>query len=680
MGNDEKMAIAEGLAAADMPGAEDIVEAEWKSLEFFREQIKDRAPDAKETKKEKEMREFVELADLRHEMDRLASQPFEVEDLEEKIKLGKEALNYSVRYSVDETEIGLLYDQFLLFDIDGDGVITLEDFAKVVSYISPELKENEKKLKDNCQIWFGQETFYPNSQNEIPIIEVTFQMYVEAVLAFRYETERRKMVDVSNFPFWSLRDCIVYSRFVSLDGYVWKRGSGNVPRWQKRHFRIVNDEKVDDDRKSLFSRKPSNTGSKVCLVYDLDEEKSQGEVIRSRKIDLRDLYLVQFSPKTNLPTGEEVEGLNLVCFKLSFGDQTRMTLACEEEQAMRWASIFHRFSVAGKLITDWRLQYAGLSKEKITTRDWMNAGYTIYRMKSYIRLQQSYKQAMIKTRDTDITDKDGNVVLWRKLARMIRMASIVRAVKRGAPKLYCTHKERLILRVCHISEDNLESAMNMTQYMVDFWSVAKYAVKGFDDYYCRSIGRSFVFMMKNFVSAFLYYKEAKQAYSRKRYAVSQWQSNMLTRECAVCKTVFNSCSTKAEKKKHHCRSCGRTVCHTCSTNKIFFEITQKFKRVCDECLATGKPHGAINVFEAADHTQEVSYVDVDKKIVLPDIDAEEDSEIDEAEFKRAEESSLQAEQKSLETVRDLAEDNDKPLTKDDKKAIQIAKSAAKASS
>merc|ERR1711871_774459 len=669
------------------PTNEESKEQDPKTLQHFREQVKlneesrSSDPKKKETKQERAMREFVRICDLRREMDELASQPFEVMDLEGKIKAASELVNYSIRYAVDPKELGLLYDQFQLFDVDGDNIINLEDFKSVVSYISPELREDPDLLTSLCLQWFGPDTFYPNYKGNLQSldIKVDFQMYVEAVLTFRIETEKHKLVDNLNFPFWSLRDCIVYSRPSQLDGYAYKRGSGNVARWQKRHFRIVDDEGLDFDPKTAGFFAPRPTGSKACLVYDLDEEKSQGEVKQSRRIDMRDLYTVQFSPKTNLPSGKDVSK-NLVCLKLSFGDQTRVTLACEEEQAVKWATIFHRFSVGGKLITDWRLQYAGLSKNKITARDWINAGYTIYRMQSYLTMQMTYKASIDLAMSMDVKDDNELAEQAKIAARKFAICSLLRKIPRGAPKLYCSPKERLILRVCNISENNLETAMASVQVGIKIWDATKDTLKSLDDTYLYSGVRSGIFVGKNVYAGIQYYKAAKVAYSQKRYATATWQPAGDARECAVCKTVFNSCSTKAEKKKHHCRSCGRIVCHSCSTHKIFFEITQKFKRVCDECLATGKPHGAINVFEAADHTQEVSYVDVDKKIVLPDIDAEEDSEIDEAEFKRAEESSLQAEQKSLETVRDLAEDNDKPLSKDDKKAIQIAKSAAKASS
>jgi len=50
--------------------------------------------------------------------------------------------------------------------------------------------------------------------------------------------------------------------------------------------------------------------------------------------------------------------------------------------------------------------------------------------------------------------------------------------------------------------------------------------------------------------------------------------------CMLCKTHFN-----IVKRRHHCRNCGRVVCHACSNNKIILHNINPDKtvRVCDKC-------------------------------------------------------------------------------------------------
>jgi len=52
-------------------------------------------------------------------------------------------------------------------------------------------------------------------------------------------------------------------------------------------------------------------------------------------------------------------------------------------------------------------------------------------------------------------------------------------------------------------------------------------------------------------------------------------------------TVFKSITLRKEFAKHHCRTCGRVVCHACSPTKILSETTGKPERICAECLVDG---------------------------------------------------------------------------------------------
>ncbi|GAA6082903.1 zinc finger FYVE domain-containing protein 26 isoform X2, partial [Tachysurus ichikawai] len=51
--------------------------------------------------------------------------------------------------------------------------------------------------------------------------------------------------------------------------------------------------------------------------------------------------------------------------------------------------------------------------------------------------------------------------------------------------------------------------------------------------------------------------------------------------CMVCQrerfTMFN--------RRHHCRRCGRLVCHACSNRKMVVEVNEELVRVCDQCYS-----------------------------------------------------------------------------------------------
>ena len=59
----------------------------------------------------------------------------------------------------------------------------------------------------------------------------------------------------------------------------------------------------------------------------------------------------------------------------------------------------------------------------------------------------------------------------------------------------------------------------------------------------------------------------------------KWVDSNLIHRCQQCMTGFSLLN-----RKHHCRACGRVVCHICSAQRIFMITSNKFERVCKECI------------------------------------------------------------------------------------------------
>ena len=552
---------------------------------------------------------FVSIAKLRREMEDKASQFIMNDELKETCDEGRGNLSsHILKTQISDSETAQLYRQFCLFDIDADGFISLDDLVRIVSYIDPKLAK-EETLRQKCQNWFGQRTFYPNSVDSNVEIKVSFEDYVFAVLAFRTLTEKLEMTDVLNFPFWSLRDCVICSQHRHLNGWAWKRGSGNVGvRWQRRHFRMCKD--------------PVG-GSKISLEY-YDNDEDEEELNEKRVYDLRQLSAVTFSPKTSLPTGEDIPE-KLTVFKLLFNNNARVTLCCEPEQASEWTAIFSNYALAGRLITEWRIQYGNLTMANLTIRDKINCGQVIVSMQQYASIQMTFKtridavNSRIARRQAQL-EKEGKKL--HDFEKNAMKGKVLRVIKKTVVKCYKAPKERLILKVCGVNEDELEKSFASIQCGIYCFRGIKDIVWTLDDAYLFSGIRTSVFVIKNGIVAYRYGQDAKNAYKARRYGVVEWQDKMLTRDCGVCKAVFVSVSTKAEKKKHHCRSCGRVVCHSCSTNQMYFEVSQKIKRVCDQCLVNGSPVAITNPFEVPVNEEAI------KAKAIEDIDDDDEEDLD----------------------------------------------------
>ena len=99
--------------------------------------------------------------------------------------------------------------------------------------------------------------------------------------------------------------------------------------------------------------KDDESGSNISLEYYIDDKNSTRV---KRSIDLRMLLSVTFSPQTEVPKGKNIPK-NLVVLKLLLNDGKRYILAAEQNTAIKWSSIFSWYACAGRIITEWRIQY-----------------------------------------------------------------------------------------------------------------------------------------------------------------------------------------------------------------------------------------------------------------------------------------------------------------------------------
>eukprot|EP01137_Pigoraptor_chileana_P033462 Opistho-2@24359 len=75
---------------------------------------------------------------------------------------------------------------------------------------------------------------------------------------------------------------------------------------------------------------------------------------------------------------------------------------------------------------------------------------------------------------------------------------------------------------------------------------------------------------------------------RMNQVAAVWVPDTAVGLCMVCKAAkfgpFN--------RKHHCRNCGKVVCHPCSTTtKVLAHISSKPQRICDDCVAVFSADG-----------------------------------------------------------------------------------------
>ena len=106
--------------------------------------------------------------------------------------------------------------------------------------------------------------------------------------------------------------------------------------------------------------------------------------MRRGAINLSEIVLVDFSPKTPTPRGtdaklkEQQEKVGMapdteMVLKITLLNGRRYTLACEEDKAISWAAELSRHAAASRLTIDWRENWGTKRVGKVVLRDWVNA-------------------------------------------------------------------------------------------------------------------------------------------------------------------------------------------------------------------------------------------------------------------------------------------------------------------
>ncbi|XP_063900331.1 RUN and FYVE domain-containing protein 2-like [Zophobas morio] len=68
------------------------------------------------------------------------------------------------------------------------------------------------------------------------------------------------------------------------------------------------------------------------------------------------------------------------------------------------------------------------------------------------------------------------------------------------------------------------------------------------------------------------------SFKEKRQTEIVWEEDESVTFCRNCESRFTTF-----RRKHHCRTCGKVICHMCSQNTIIHPDTLKEVRVCDKC-------------------------------------------------------------------------------------------------
>jgi hypothetical protein len=302
-------------------------------------------------------------------------------------------------------------------------------------------------------------------------------------------------------------------------------------------------------------------------------------------IPLREIVLVDFSPKTSSPKGSDPKLLEAqtkvgmtveteLVMKITIANGRRFTFACEEDKAVTWAAELSRHAAASRLMVDWRENWGTKRVGKVVLRDWLNAAVVIAKIGMQKNAQADAQKIIADAAKAWTILPGGKAAAMRKAQR-----DAMQYVK----DLVLTDRDWMMLRVVGLDDKNIDQLGGLALRGVQLWNASKGTLKQLDNQYMYGGVQMGVNGMITAVNVYNYAAAAKNSYNTNKWKVD-WEPKSMQRACAVCCMTFKSMTLRKTHGKHHCRSCGKVVCHVCAANRIYMPVSDKFERVCTKCL------------------------------------------------------------------------------------------------
>jgi hypothetical protein len=472
------------------------------------------------------------------------------------------------KQEVDDGELGQFYFQFKRLDVDADGVFTVADFNTWIYRVDPDFNAEPGTV----EAWLRKATVDEKESFD-------FVGYYKMVLA-RREFEATNWgqppgvevpLEFKQTPFWDLRMIVLHAINKERSGWMLKRGymmaKESLNSWKLRYLRTNTLRPYEPPMLEYWDAHPDVDPTTLPEGAPLPQMKGT--------IPLREIVLVDFSPKTSSPKGSDPKLLEAqtkvgmtveteLVMKITIANGRRFTFACE----------LFRHAAASRLMVDWRENWGTKRIGKVVLRDWLNAAVVIAKI-GMQKNAQADAQKIIADAAKKWTILPGGKAAAMKKGQQDAMQYI--------KDLVLTDRDWMMLRVVGLDDKNIDQLGGLALRGVQLWNASKGTLKQLDNQYCGGGVQMGVNGMITAVNVYNYAAAAKNAYNTNKWKVD-WEPKSMQRACAVCCMTFKSMTLRKTHGKHHCRVCGKVVCHVCAANRIFMQVSNKFERVCNKCI------------------------------------------------------------------------------------------------
>lgn len=199
------------------------------------------------------------------------------------------------------------------------------------------------------------------------LITIDFQTYCQLICAYRVSEKLERNKDLNRYAFTDLRLAflsIPTAEKVVRSGWLAKRGyffaQENLNCWFMRYF-IVEDNKLK------------------YYVGERDKPGPDGNIVKQscNEIDLLDIAIVDFSPKTFVPQSLGSKMNRPTSFKITTFGGKRMTLSGSRSDVISWVAYLSGFVASSRTSLDFREHFGTERTENKTIRDFIMLGAII---------------------------------------------------------------------------------------------------------------------------------------------------------------------------------------------------------------------------------------------------------------------------------------------------------------
>jgi len=515
---------------------------------------------------------------LREEM-MARAETFDIELTCDYVYDAKAALG-GIKAEVDDVELGQMFYQFKRLDVDADGQFTVTDFNTWIYRVDPEFKGEEGVVEG----WLRKATVDGTDSFD-------FVHYYRMIMARRHfesnnwgqPLDQEVPMEFKQTPFWDLRMIVLHPVHKERCGWMLKRGymmaKESLNSWKLRYMRTNTSRPYEPPTLEYWDADPNFDPAKMPEGGPFPQMKGS--------LPLREIVLVDFSPKTKSPRGSDAKLLeaqqkvgmiadNELVLKITLANGRRFTFACEENMAVTWAAELSRHAAASRLMVDWRENWGTKRVGKVVLRDWLNAAVVIAK----IGMAKNEKAGKNASKMVAEAGKGWNIMPGSKQAAVDK-------AKKAASDLIkdeiLTERDLMMLRIVGLDDTNIDQLGGIALAAVKLWTASEGTLKNLDNQYCYGGGQAAVKGITTAINVYNYAAAAKNSYNTNKYKV-EWEPKSAQRACAVCYTTFKSMTLRKTHGKHHCRACGKVVCHVCANHRIFMSVSNKFERVCTKCI------------------------------------------------------------------------------------------------